>query len=393
MRKYISFLVLGFLMLSSCREDPEIDSSSYECNLSKMSENNQFAKADSIDLFLSSYEDRLVGYQVYLRDRNGAEFTNAYGYSDIPNKIKFQDCHKLMVGSVSKMFTAVVIMKLVEDGKLGIDDPISNYIDQEMTDNIDNADQASIRNLLKHTSGIFEYLDIPIWVDALNEPFYILSPEEKLEKYLYGKSANFPVGERFQYSNSNYVLLGIIAERVSNKKLWELVQEYITEPLGLINTEQGTTEVPIPEGTARPYFASSGTEYQDVTHHAVMDGATGDGGIAGNMQDLGIFIEALFNGMLVSDDLFDEMTSDIILTADEGMVQEFYGLGVEKTIDKYGVSFGHGGLTSTFHTYLSFYPDTGVIMALSFNSETGSDAFWKENNVHIVNSIRRMVIE
>jgi len=164
-----------------------------------------------------------------------------------------------------------------------------------------NADEVSLKQMLNHTSGIPDYLAAKAFVDAINIDNLLLTQEEKLE-YAYGKKATNKPGEEYSYSNSNYVLLGLVIEKLRKMDLWDAVDIYIAQPLNLTIAKMGTETNPIPEGTARPYIATRDEKFMDIMQNSVADAATGDGGIATNMQDLAIFIKALFTGQLTSAD-------------------------------------------------------------------------------------------
>ena len=166
------------------------------------------------------------------------------------------------------------------------------------------------------------------------------------------------------------VLLGLIIEKARNMTLWDVVDTYIVKPLNLENALMGTHDEPIPTGTARPYLATRGDKYYDIMENAVSDAATGDGGIASNMQDLNVFIEALFNGNLMSNDALSLMTDRNVLVQDGNSYEwedERYGLGLEIYNTDYGIAYGHTGSTSTYSAYLLHFPERGVTISFAYN--------------------------
>jgi len=223
--------------------------------------------------------------------------------------------------------------------------------------------------LLNHSSGIVDYLDANFHIDAVNEPFYMLTQEEKIS-LIHGKKAEFLPGEKYEYSNSNYVLLGLLVEELRNLALWDAVDQYIVEPLGLHNTVMDTHAQPLPEGTARPCHCTGNLKYIDMYQNSVSDAATGDGGIASCTQDLIIFLKALINGDLVSQSTYELMRDErIVVEAGE----DWYGLGLEIGNGRNGLRIGHTGSTSSYNGVLFYYPerDTYLSVALNGVAETG----------------------
>jgi len=316
--------------------------------------------------------------QVALKTPDAHTWTGAYGMADIPNNVPLNPCHKTMIGSISKIFTAVLIMQLQDEGKLDVDDLLKDRLDADLIAEIENADLVSLRQLLNHTSGIRDYLGVEQYINALNTPFFQETQAEKL-KYIYGKKADLEPGEKYSYSNTNYVLLGLVIEKARQMPLWDAVEIYIVQPLALKNAEMGTHNMPIPVGTARPYRLIRKNKYEDVMSFSVSDAATGDGGIASNMQDLTLFMEGLFTGKLMSAIAFREMTEDLTPVGEEeadfSWSDEAYGLGISLWNSPHGIAYGHTGGTSTYSTLLFYFPDQKASLAIGFTSETSGEGW------------------
>ena len=242
------------MTITSCQKDPIINPNIYNCTLAFTDNSSSHPKQAQFETAMKKIEQLVPGVQVAVTSKDGNTWLGSQGMADIPNQAPFEKCTKTMVGSVSKIYTAVLIMQLQEDSILSINDPISDWIDSDIVSEISNADMVSIKHLLMHTSGIKDYLGVKFQLDALNTPNFKLTPSEKL-KYIYGKSAEFNTGEKYGYSNSNYVLLGLIIEKARNMSFKSAIEVYVNDPLGYINTKAGTPNNPIPTGTARPYLA------------------------------------------------------------------------------------------------------------------------------------------
>ncbi|MEL6718232.1 MAG: serine hydrolase domain-containing protein, partial [Bacteroidota bacterium] len=254
MIKYI-FFFFGILWLQACQEAEIVDPNIYDCELSFLDESETHPQQAQFEGFLKRIGEHSPGTQMAISTKDGKIWTGAAGYADLASRVPLQTCNKLMVGSVSKVFTGVLIMQLYDEGILSIDDKMGDWLDGELMDEIANADQVTIQNLLNHTSGIPDYLAVEQFIDAANTPNFKETQREKLE-YIYGKKAEFAPNAQYSYSNSNYVLLGLIVEEARQMPLWDAVEKFIVDPLELKVAEMGTHNQPIPVGTARPYLAT-----------------------------------------------------------------------------------------------------------------------------------------
>ena len=143
-------------------------------------------------------------------------FRKGYGMADIEKHVPNTPSTILRIGSLTKQFTAMAILILEEQGKLSTKDPISKYIPS-----YPNGDKITLHNLLTHTSGIAEYLTPEVYQ---NPPNHYCSPENLISMFK-NKPLNFPTGKSFRYSNSNYILLGYIIQKVSGVKYEDFVRK------------------------------------------------------------------------------------------------------------------------------------------------------------------------
>ncbi len=312
-----------------------------------------------------------TGVQVAVTDARGLSWTGAAGYADIGAGVRYTPCMRGAVASITKTVTAALIMEAQEDGLLDVDRPLSDYLDASLLTDIANAPGASLRQLLSHTSGIPDYLTLRQTLDALNEPFLRLSQEDKLD-YARGIDAVHPAGSAFSYSNSNYLLLGVVLERIYERDLTAVFEARVSLPLKLGGFAMGAEADPIPEDIPRPYLALAGGKFQNVIASAVSDAATGDGGVLTNMAELEVFAKALFSGALVSEASLAEMTAPVsALSPDQSdfdfYPDEAYGLGVTRYNTPIGVAYGHTGSTSSYNSTLLYFSATGASFAITRN--------------------------
>lgn len=369
------FILALIILCTSCEKAVLVAPSIYACDLAFTEDSAAHPKSSQFEAAMEKVEAYVPGVQIAVRSKDGQVWLGAQGLADIPNQVAYENCTKTMIGSSSKMYTATLIMQLQEDNILSIEDPISKWLDAAMIEKIENADQVNIRQLLNHTSGIRDYLSVEHHINALNTPNYKLSPAEKMA-YIYGKPADNAPDAHYTYSNSNYVLLGLIIEKARAMPYHEAVVNYINAPLGLQNTVAGTTENPIPTGTARPYFAVRNGKYTDIMPFSVSDAATGDGAMATNMQEALLFIEGLFNHTLVSEETLTQMMEENVKMESPDLFGEgkSAGLGLEHIVhEKYGSVIGHSGSTTAYWAQLFHYPESQVTIAVAFNGDTNQD--------------------
>ncbi len=356
------------LVFFSCEKATIVSPAQYACT----GELADHPKAAEFQALLDNYATRLPGVQVALRTPDGQAWTGAAGMADIPNEVSLDACHKMMIGSISKVFTATLIFQLQDEGVLSIDDRLDQWLGDEVIGDLANGKEVSLRQMLNHTSGLYDYLDNNnLLFDALNRPFYQLTAAEKLE-YAQGKPANNAPGAAYYYSNTNFVLLGLVVEAASGLTLPEALQSKLFGPLGLSSAVMGTPERPIPAGTARPYLELNGERFIDFMHVEVSDAATGDGGIAINALDLIHFIEPLLAGDILSTASLEEMTESLLVKptdqADFDWDGESTGLGIDLFQTPYGAAYGHTGAIFAFNAFLFHYPTEGASLAISYNA-------------------------
>jgi D-alanyl-D-alanine carboxypeptidase len=301
------------------------------------------------------------------------------GYADAKNNIRIDEDTAFGIGSITKVFVAVLILQLTEEGYLTLDLPISNFLDKSTLARIANAESVTIRHLLSHYSGIPSWENQPSWVVEARgksvQPVKIWMPHENLD-YIRGKKALCLPGDEFHYSNSNFTLLGLIIEKTTSCKLEEELQRRIFHPLLLKNTALETK----PELTNRNisekfhrldadfkrnagishYFKFEKNNILDVsaTNLSVEWAA---GGIVSTSKDIIKFILALKNGKLLNPQSMQEMQR----WAPADNIQ--MGLSLFRTDTNYGVTIGHGGNVLGYSACAWWYENIDCAVAILTN--------------------------
>ncbi|MEO9474455.1 MAG: serine hydrolase domain-containing protein [Cyclobacteriaceae bacterium] len=366
----ISGILLAGVILFSCNnvtESPEY----YSCQSFRADSSASHPKAMEFQSLIDQkIKMGIPGMSIYIKTEDGHTWSGSSGLADLENRIAMETCHPMLVASVSKVFTATNVMKLQQEGILALDDLLAEHLEGEFMDEIKNAKKVTVRQLLDHTSGLFDYLD-PLAYDlnSANKPYSHDSPQKKL-KFAYGKSPNNAPGEKYYYSNTNFVLLALMVEQKTGKSLPQNRKEVIFNPLGLTSAFAGTTQNPIPTGTPQGYFSLHGNNVlQNSEYWYHNDLATGDGDIAINMTELGYFLQMLFTGQLL-----DQTTVDLMVDSDElpedwkGFYHDSNGLGVEVYETPYGTAYGHTGAILGFLTLGWYFPESGATLTFAVNA-------------------------
>jgi D-alanyl-D-alanine carboxypeptidase len=291
------------------------------------------------------------------------------GLADPMSGVELDPDHAVRMASNTKTYVAAAVLRLVEDGTLGLEDPISTHMETDVTDALQasgyDVESITVLHLLSHTSGLYDYATDPRYADAVtDDPTHRWTRTEQLRFALrHGKPYAMP-GEEFHYADTGYILLGEIMERLSGKPLALALRELIGyEQLGLDGTWLETLE-PVPAGV------------KDRAHQFVEDVDTyawdpsfdlyGGGGLAATVRDMATFTRALLTG-----EVFRQPETLSLMTETRvapGQVD--YGLGISAIQDAGVRGWGHNGMWNTFSYH---YPDLDATIAGSISQRQAFD--------------------
>jgi CubicO group peptidase (beta-lactamase class C family) len=279
--------------------------------------------ADAAAHAAALHERALDGFSGAIRvDRAGEVLLDeAYGLADRAHGVPCTPQHRFGVASLSKGFTALAIGALIDEGRLAWTDPVRPVLGDDLP-LVDDA--VTVEHLLSHTSGIGDYLDEgaggAITDYVLTLPTHLLDDTEAFLPMLEGHPQVGPPGAAFAYNNQGYVVLALIAQRVSGTPFADLVRERVLEPAGMTRTAFLRMDE-LPGDAARGYLAATGLR-TNVLHLPVR--ASGDGGVFTTTADLAAFWPALLAHRVVSAATLSAMTAPRHVVEDEGMR---YGAG------------------------------------------------------------------
>ena len=270
---------------------------------------------------------------------------------------------EVRIGSISKTFTAVVIMQLVQEGKITLDEPIETYLPGLLKGEGIDGNKITVRQLLQHTSGLPEYTD----QIGLEDPFAnrdkYYSARDTLDLAL-SKPAIFEPGSQFKYTNTNYIVLSLLAEKVTHRPLAEQITQRIIEPLGLTHTYlPGPGEENIRGTHPHAYTRNNQGQLEDITRQDP-SAAGGAGAMISTPSELTKFLQAAFNGTLLNQDSITEMKKTIEAGDLIGVPGSGYGLGIFSLPLSCGTAWGHSGGIPGYGSYNMVGPD-GTAMALT----------------------------
>ena len=268
----------------------------------------------------------------------------------------------LRLASMTKTFVSVVILKLCEEGKLKLDDKISKYIPKRAVQNIPNASIITIRQLLNMTSGIISYTELDDYNDVVEDKPYRApwTPEDILEYVYLANKADFAPGKGWNYSNTNYVLLEMIVEKVSGDSLAGEMRRIIFAPQGLKSIFMEIKESR-KGGFGGLKVKGYDEDGKDITK--IQDGlGLADGGLISNADDVAEFLSALF----IERELLNEFSMKQMM---EFYPKEDYGLGLELRRTDYGDAYGHSGGSFGFESDMLYFPDRNIIFVVLTNQE------------------------
>lgn len=259
-------------------------------------------------------------------------------------------------GSLTKSFTAVLVLQEVERGTWTLDDPISDWVD-----GVPGGEERTLRGLLSHTSGLGDFLDSERYLSDSNR---VWTHEEALAE-AYAVEEEVPENVRWLYSNAGYVLLGLALEEATGQTWETLVAGRITGPLGLVNTGRSSKVVPIP-GYDR---AAAGDE--PVTPHLNPENTWAGGALVSTAWDLALFAEAMHDEVLLPADLAELQREQVVLWT--GRVERYgLGVGVDSIRDRreqvLGYNIGHQGRSPGHAASMSWRTYEGVVLAVTLNN-------------------------
>jgi D-alanyl-D-alanine carboxypeptidase len=311
---------------------------------------------------------------VLVRSGRFGDMTFTFGTTELRGAAPVTTEDHGRIGSVTKTMTATVILQLVQEGLLALDDPVSKFVT-----NVPDGDNITIAQLLEHRSGLYDYTSDPELLNSIREdPTRVWTPQELLD-ISFAQPADFSPGSNWHYSNTNYILLGLIMEQLTGQSTAEVFQQRLFDPLGMQDTfmpalEDASMPTPVVHGydygndsgplsPEQQAQAAAGTlRPADFTSANPSWGWTA-GSVVSTPEDLVTWVDALVDGTLL-----DATTQRLRLDSIQDLGPDYpqaaglyqYGYGIDKT----GSYYGHGGQIIGYNTAMGRDPvtDTDIVV-------------------------------
>ena len=339
----------------------------------------------------------IPGAVVLLRTPQG-EFAVNYGTTVLGAKIPPRADTHFRIASNTKTMTAAVIMQLAQENKLSVADPVSKYVP-----GVPNGKNITIAELLEMRSGLYNYTYAPeIAASVDHDPTKVWTPAEVLA-IAFAHKPNFPPGTAYEYNNTNYALLGLVAEKVDGKPLAQLMRSRLFGPLHLRDTDlpaPAVNTIPDPYSHGYLYGSSSvafvgeppyspevkaaaraGTlrphDYTDVNHSVAMAA----GGVISTANDLAIWIQALVAGRVLNA-AYQRIWLDSLRPEDPTKPKgQKYGYGISEMSWGPNAIYFHGGETAGYNSFMGYDPSNQVTLVVWTNLTVSLDEMPTANTI------------
>ncbi|MEU9029999.1 serine hydrolase domain-containing protein [Streptomyces sp. NPDC048383] len=300
-------------------------------------------------------EAGIPGVSVGLWIPGRGAYVSSFGVADRRDGAPLKPDMYSRIGSVTKTFTVTAVLQLVDRGLVGLDDPIAKYVD-----GVPGGEHVTVRQLAAMRSGLPDYTSDPKFLDALRaDPHRAFTPRQLLG-YAFAHPPDFAPNARWEYSNTNTVLLGLLVEKVSGQSLAAHLRERVFAPLGLDSTSLPTgSAFPDPHPQGYTTFSPDGSVVTATDWNPSWAWAAG--AVVSDLEDLRAWVPALVDGRLLE----PATQAERLRTAPVGVPGVGYGLGIAR-VDGW---LGHNGELPGYETIAAGLPGSGVTLVVLVNSD------------------------
>lgn len=286
--------------------------------------------------------DGAPGVLIEVRDAHGRTVLTS-GVANLETRAPMAADSRFRIGSMAKMFVATVVLQLVGEHRVALDAPVEQYLPGVLRN---GGQGVTVRQLLQHTGGLPDYLDYLSVEQVLKDPFAHHDPLELVNLAL-NRPQSFPPGMGWAYSNTDYLLAGLVIEKVTGRPYADAIEQRIIRPLGLRDTFVPGDEPSIPGNHPRGYHRMGGTDPVDISEfNPSVAGAAG--GMISSATNLNQFLAALLNGRLLGR---PELQAMMTTRPTGNSFDDAYGLGLQSTpLPCGGRYWGHDGGIPGFQT-------------------------------------------
>ena len=305
---------------------------------------------------------------------DGRSASVSTGLADVEANRPMRPSDRMLAGSIGKTYFAAVAMQLVQEGKLNLDEKIEKWFGREAWfPRLPNGKEITVRMLMNHTSGLQEYYPLKGFMEELKKnPDRHFKPELLIEAVLDSK-ALFPAGQGWSYADTNFILVGMIIERLTKKDAYAEIERRLLKPLKLADTIPSTNRTlpGVITGYSMPNspFGFEGRLIVDGKFVINPQFEWAGGGFASTAEDLARWAKAMYETRVFNRAMLDEMVNN----APEAKTGrgDRYGLGVQVRQSEWGASWGHGGWFPGYRSEMEYFPAHKVAIAIQFNTDAG----------------------
>lgn len=303
---------------------------------------------------------------------NNEKIIVASGWADSLSKTPMSTESRMLSGSNGKTLFIAAALKLASEGVFSLDDKISKYLgDEPWFSRLPNAQSVTMRMLMNHTSGIEEYYTLGNFMELVKaDPGRSFKPYDTF-KYIFDRKPLFEAGSQWGYSDTNFILLGYILEKISGRTMYEWVQEAFIEPYGLSRTEPSLRmsfeHLATGYGRANSPFPFHGAMVKEGQLVFNPQFEWMGGGFVSQVQDLAYWAKALYNLKEISPEIRAEMQKKVPAKTGKN---HGYGLGIQiRPSGTLGESYGHSGWFPGYLTDAAYFPDKDISVAIQLNTD------------------------
>ena len=292
---------------------------------------------------------------------DGRQASFAAGVRSLETKVPIRPTDPMLAGSIGKTFVSALTLQLIGEGKLDLDSKISRWLGAEpWFSKLPNSGDITLRMLLNHSSGVPNHVDEKsFFKTAMKEAARDIKYAELLT-FILGKPPLFPAGKGYSYTDTNYILIGLIVEKVTGNTLYNEISARLLKPAGLGQTyPSNKNETPIVTG-----YNENEPVVKNGRFIVNPQWEWAGGGFGSTAGDLSLWASKLYGGRVLSKDLFEQMISST--STGDG---KNYGLGVEMHKTKLGISYRHDGEFPGYLSDMRFYVDHRIAVAVQTNAD------------------------
>lgn len=340
-----------------------------------VSSQSKVTTADSITSYLERIvkENNLPGMNFTYVSDDGWHHDFSVGLSDVEKEIPLTTKNTFFSGSIGKTYAATIIFQLIDEQKLAYDQLFKSYFPEiDWLSRLPNIDEITIEMLLTHSSGLPRYVLLPeIWNQLHENPDKVWNYKDRLS-VIFDKEPIHEAGKGFAYSDTNYILLGMLIEKLTNKPYYELIQETILTPYELSTTypslQRDMPHLAVGYSKMPPSFMVPNKTVTDASYIFNPQFEWTGGGFASTVSDLAQWATIYYTGKLFSDLALKRIQNYSPEDFKDGKTM-VYSMGSFVFNTPYGIAYGHSGFMPGFNSIFMYYPELKIGAAIQSNCD------------------------